>query len=305
MTRFVIGRLLSGLLAVLVVATLTFFLLRLVPGGPFSEERAFEPEIKKAIQAQYHLDKPVWRQYTIYMSGLVRGDFGPSFKYRNRDVADILAETFPVSMYLGLQALLLATILGIAAGTVAAVRRDTPLDRMSMFAATMGISIPSFVLGAFLLLAVAFKFKLLPPALWEGFSYTILPSLTLGLGPAAYLARLTRSSMIEVLEKDYVRTAKAKGLSGARVILKHVMKNSLGPVVTVLGPLTAMLVTGSFIVEHIFSIPGMGKYFITAVTNRDYPLVMGVTIIYATLIVLMNLSVDVAYKFLDPRVRLE
>ncbi len=304
MIRTLLVRLASGALVVFAVATLTFFIMHAVPGGPFDSEKKFPPEIKKNIEAKYHLDQPVYLQYGYYLRDLSRLRFGPSFKYINRQVEDILLDTFPVSMELGLCALLWAVAVGVLAGVVSAIKRDTVFDRLSILGATLGISIPNFVLGALLILVFSHRLKILPPALWEGPRYLILPALTLGAGPAAYLARLTRSSVLEVLEKDYVRTARAKGLSGAMVIGKHVLKNSLGPVVTVIGPLTAMLVTGSFIVEKIYSVPGMGRYFITAVTNRDYPLVMGVTIVYAVLIVLMNFIVDLVYTFLDPRVRL-
>jgi len=304
MIRTFLIRLVSGALVVFAVATLTFFVMHAVPGGPFDSEKKFPPEIKKNIEAKYHLDQPVYVQYGYYLRDLAHLRFGPSLKYINRQVEDILIDTFPVSLVLGLAALCWAVAVGVLAGVVSAIRRDTVLDRLSILGATLGISIPNFVLGALLILVFSHRLKILPPALWEGWRYLILPALTLGAGPAAYLARLTRSSVLEVLEKDYVRTARAKGLSGAIVIGKHVLKNSLGPVVTVIGPLTAMLVTGSFIVEKIYSVPGMGRYFITAVTNRDYPLVMGVTIVYAVLIVSMNFVVDLVYTFLDPRIRI-
>lgn len=305
MTKFALTRLAGGALVIFIVATLTFFVMHTVPGGPFDQEKAFPPEIKANILAKYHLNDPVWRQYLYYMGDLVRGDFGPSFKYRNRRVQEILADTFPVSAVLGLLALVIGVGLGVSAGMVSAVFRNSVFDRLSILLASLGIALPSFVLGAFLIWIFSYQLGLLPPALWESGRYVVLPAFTLGLGPAAYLARLTRSSMLEVMQKDFVRTARAKGLSGPVVILKHVMKNSLGPVVTVVGPLVAMLVTGSFIVEKIFSVPGMGRFFITAVTNRDYPLIMGVTLVYTALIVLMNFLVDVLYTLLDPRVRLE
>ncbi|HUT53614.1 MAG TPA: ABC transporter permease [bacterium] len=305
MIKFLLQRLAAGALVVFIVATLTFFIMHNVPGGPFDQEKSFPPEIKENILAKYHLNEPLRLQYYYYMADLLRGDLGPSFKYRNRRVQDILADTFPVSAQLGLIALIIGVGLGVSAGIVSAVKRDSIFDRLSILAASLGIALPSFVLGAFLIWLFSYKLMLLPPALWETSWNMVLPALTLGLGPAAYLARLTRSSMLEVMEKDYVRTARAKGLSGAAVILKHVLRNSMGPVVTVIGPLTAMLVTGSFIVEKIFSVPGMGRFFITAVTNRDYPLIMGVTLVYTALIVVMNLVVDVVYTVLDPRVRLE
>ena len=305
MIKYTLKRMAGGAVVMLVVATLTFFVMHTVPGGPFDAEKSFPPEIKKNIEAKYHLNDPVYRQYLYYMKDLVRGDFGPSFKYRNRRVQDILADTFPVSAQLGLLALMLSVGLGVAAGIVSAVFRDSVADRLAIFIASLGIALPSFVLGAFFIFLFSYRLQLLPPALWESWRSMVLPALALGLGPAAYLARLTRSSMLEVLGKDYVRTARAKGLSGAKVILKHVLRNSLGPVVTVVGPLTAMLVTGSFIIEKIFSVPGMGRFFITAVTNRDYPLIMGVTLVYTALIVAMNILVDVVYTVLDPRVRLD
>ncbi len=305
MIRFIITRPLSGALVIFSVATITFFLMHVVPGGPFDKEKAFPPEIKENILAKYHLDRPVHEQYLFYMRDLIRGDLGPSFKYRNRRVSDILADTFPVSAQLGVLALLIGVGLGVSAGMVSAVWRDSIFDRVSILGASTGIALPSFVLGAFFIWLFSYRLRLLPPALWESPRHVVLPALTLGLAPAAYLARLTRSSMLEVLGKDYVRTARAKGLSGARVILKHVLRNSMGPVVTVTGPLVAMLVTGSFIVEKIFSVPGMGRFFITAVTNRDYPLIMGVTLVYTSLIVAMNFLVDVVYTILDPRVRLQ
>ena len=304
MTKFLIGRTVAGVLVVYVVATITFFLMHVVPGGPFDREKVFPPEIEKNIKAKYHLDEPVYKQYLYYMGDLLKGDLGPSFKYRNRRVQDILADTLPVSAQLGVLALIIGVGLGVSAGIVSAVWRDSIFDRASIFMASLGIALPSFVLGAFFIWLFAYRMKVLPPALWESGRHMILPAFTLGLAPAAYLARLTRSSMLEVMDKDYVRTARAKGLSGWRVIMKHVLKNSMGPVVTVVGPLVAMLVTGSFIVEKIFSVPGMGQFFITSVTNRDYSMIMGVTLVYTALIVGMNIIVDVVYSVLDPRVRL-
>jgi len=303
--RFVLKRLAAGLLVIYAVATLTFFLMHAVPGGPFDQERALPPEIEANIKAKYKLDRPIHVQYAFYMADLLKGEMGPSFKYRNRRVQDILADTLPVSAQLGVLALIMGVGLGVTAGIVSAVKRDSIFDRMSILFASMGIALPSFVLGALFIFLFSYRLKVLPPALWESGRHMVLPALTLGMAPAAYLARLTRSSMLEVMEKDYVRTARAKGLSGARVVLKHVLKNSMGPVVTVVGPLVAMLVTGSFIVEKIFSIPGMGRFFVTAVTNRDYPLIMGVTMVYTALIVAMNFLVDLVYSALDPRIRLE
>ena len=305
MIRALARRAVWGLVVLWVVATLTFLLLRAVPGGPFDSEKQLPPEIIANIEAKYHLDQPVWRQYLLYLGGLVRGDLGPSFKYVGRNVVDILAETFPVSLALGVVALLVAVVLGLTFGILAGERPGTWVDRGGMMLATAGVAVPNFVLGAVLVLVASHRLHLLPPALWEGPRYLILPALTLGLGPAAYIARLTRSSLLDIARHDFIRTAHAKGLSPRMVLFRHQLPNALMPVVTILGPLTAALVTGSFVVEYLFAIPGMGRFFITAVTNRDYPLIMGVTLLYAAVLVAANIVVDLAYAWLDPRVRIE
>jgi len=305
MTRLILSRLFYGAIVVWIVATITFFLMHSVPGGPFDSEKKFPPEIMKNIQAKYHLDQPVWKQYVFYLSDLIRLNFGPSFKYRNRQVEDILSQTFPVSLYLGFWALVIALSFGVSAGIVSALKHNQSFDRIAIFLSTLGISVPGFVLAALLIYLVGYRLKLLPPALLEDWTHYLLPAFSLAAAPSAYLARLTRSSLLETLGKPFVQAVQAKGVYGARFIFKHLLKNSLSPVVTVLGPLVAMLITGSFVIEKIFSIPGMGRYFITAVTNRDYPLIMAVTIVYAVLIVVMNFLVDIAYGLLDPRVRLK
>jgi len=302
--RYTAARLLQAIPVLLVVATVTFALLRLLPGGPFDREKALPPVILANIEARYHLDEPVARQYARYLAGLVRGDFGPSYKYPGRDVADILRDSFPVSIQLGAAALVLAMLLGVGAGLAAGMRAGTLQDRAIIGLTLLGISVPSFVLGAALVLGVALRFGWPPAGLWESPAYALLPALTLAAFPTAYIAQLTRTSVIEVAGRDFVRTARAKGVSEARVRWVHVLRNALLAVVTYFGPLLAMLLTGSFVVEQIFAIPGMGRFFVTAVTNRDYPLVMGVTLVYAALIVLSNLAVDLVYGWLDPRIRL-
>ncbi|MFZ5862230.1 MAG: ABC transporter permease [Nitrospirota bacterium] len=287
------------------VATITFVLLRVAPGGPFDSEKQLPPEILANVEAKYHLDEPLWRQYARYIGGLVRGDLGPSFKYLGRDVATILIETFPVSCALGVVALGIALLVGLAFGIAAGSRADGCVDRGGMLLATAGVALPNFVLGVALVLVVSHRLHWLPPALWEGPRYVLLPALTLGLGPAAYIARLTRASLLDVARQDYVRTAYAKGLSHRAVLFTHQLPNALLPVVAIVGPLTAALITGSFVVEYLFAIPGMGRFFITAVTNRDYPLIMGATLLYAALLVIANLVTDVAASRLDPRIRLE
>ena len=304
MIRYALVRLAQGVPVLLLVASVTFALLRFLPGGPFDREKALPPEILRNIEARYHLDEPVFKQYLRYLADLARGDLGPSYKYVGRDVVQILREAFPVSVKLGVAALALACVGGISTGLVAAMYRGSGLDRGLMLLALLGVSVPSFVLGAALVLGVGLWLGWLPAALWEGPLYAVLPAITLAALPTAYIAQLTRTSVIDVIDLDYVRTARAKGLSELRVHLHHVLRNALLAVVTYFGPLLAVLLTGSFVVEQIFAIPGIGRFFVTAVTNRDYPLVLGVTLLYGLLIVLANLAVDLLYAWLDPRIRL-
>ena len=304
MIRYAAMRLLSALPVLLVVTTVTFGLLRFLPGGPFDREKALPPEILANIEARYHLDEPLHRQYLRYLGGLARGDLGPSYKYVGRSVGDVIGDALPVSLQLGGVALLLALLIGVPAGLAAGVRKGTAVDRVTMLLTMLGISMPSFVLGAGLILGVGLWLGWLPAALWEGPLYVILPALTLAALPAAYIGQLTRSSVLEVVDLDYVRTARAKGLPESQVRRRHVLRNALIAVVTYFGPLMATLLTGSFVVEKIFAVPGLGRFFVTAVTNRDYPLVLGVTLLYAVLVVTANLLVDLLYARLDPRIRL-
>ena len=304
MLKFFFKRLLHGIPVLFVVSTITFIIMQVVPGGPFDQEKKLPPEILANIQAKYHLDQSVTTQYLLYLKQLVQGDMGPSYKYIGRDVADIIFDTFPVSITLGMLAMFVVVGVGIPMGVWSAYRQNSIIDRVCMFYATLGISVPSFVLGTVLVWLMSHKLQWLPPALWEGPRYMILPAIALGAPFSGYIARLTRSAVLEVLASEYIRTARAKGLTEPVVLLKHTLKNSIFPVISVLGPLTAGLVTGSFVIEFIFSIPGMGSFFITAVTNRDYPLIMGVTLVYAVLIVFANILVDIVYMWLDPRVRL-
>ncbi|MDP6711468.1 MAG: ABC transporter permease [Nitrospinaceae bacterium] len=303
MLTYFFKRVLHGIPVLAVVATLTFVIMRLVPGGPFDEEKKLPPEILANIQAKYHLDEPVITQYLLYLKQLTQGDMGPSYKYIGRDVTDIISDTFPVSITLGLLAMFVVVGVGVPAGMWSAYRQNSMVDRVCVFFAMLGVSVPSFVLGTVLVWLMSHKLHWFPPALWEGPRHMILPALALGAPFTGYIARLTRSAVLEVLVSDYIRTARAKGLSESMVLIKHALKNSIYPIVSVIGPLTAGLVTGSFVIEFIFSIPGMGSFFITAVTNRDYPLIMGVTLVYAVLIVLANIMVDIIYMWLDPRVR--
>lgn len=302
MLRYFCKRVLHGIPVLITVATLTFLIMHLVPGGPFDTEKKLPPQIIANIEAKYHLDKPLMVQYLLYMKQVLQGDLGPSYKYIGRDVSAIIKDSFPVSLTLGLCAVLVVIGVGIPAGILAAYWRDSALDRTCVFLATLGISVPSFVLGTVLIWVFSHRLHWLPPALWEGPRHVVMPALALGAGFAGYIARLTRTAVLDVLAADYIRTARAKGLSESVVLLKHTLKNAIYPIVTVMGPLIAGLITGSFVIEFIFSIPGMGRFFITAVTNRDYPLIMGVTLVYAVLIVLANIVVDMVYRWLDPRV---
>lgn len=302
--QLIARRILTAIPVLWIIATLTFLLVRIVPGGPFDAEKNLPPEIVANIKAKYHLDKPACVQYLLYMNRLIHGDLGVSYKYVNRSVNDILADTFPVSLQLGFMALLLAITAGVPLGTFAAIERGKWPDHTAMFLTTIGVSVPAFVVGAILILVFGIWLKLLPVALWESGKHMILPAVTLAFSPAAYIARLTQASVLEMLERDWVRTARSKGLSAQRTIIKHVLRNALVPVVTVLGPLTAILITGSFVVEYVYAVPGMGRFFITAVTNRDYDLIIGTTLIFAVLLIAANMTVDIIYQFLDPQLEI-
>lgn len=305
MLRYISKRILSLVLVLYIVITATFLLMHAIPGGPFTAEKKLAPEVLKNINARYHLDDPLWKQYTDYMGNILKFDFGPSFKYQDRTVNKIIADGFPVSLELGTLAVLLAVVLGIPAGIIAARRHNRFLDYLVMSSSTLGISIPSFILASLLIYFFAFKIKLFPAAMWNGFSYMILPSISLAALPMAVIARLTRSSMLEVLSQDFIRTARAKGVGPGLLIYRHALKNSLIPVVTYVGPMAAGVLTGSFVVESIFNIPGLGRHFVTSIYNRDYTVILGITIFYSALIVFFNFLVDIAYILLDPRISLD
>ena len=305
MIALILKRIMLAIPVLLVVASLTFVLVRIVPGGPFDADKNLPPEIIANLNAKYHLDKPVPEQYFLYLGRLAQGDLGVSYKYVNRTVNDILSDAFPVSLQLGTISLTLAVMIGVPLGAIAAVCRGRREDVIAMFLSTLGISVPGFVIGATLIFVFAIELRVLPVGLWESPWHVVLPAVTLAFSPAAYLARLTRASVLEIVEKDWVRTARSKGLSQWSTVTKHILRNSLIPVVTVLGPLTAIVITGSFVVEYIYAIPGMGRFFITAVMNRDYDLILGTTLVFAVLLIVANTFVDVAYQILDPRMRLE
>jgi len=302
---YILKRVLLALLTVWVVITITFFVTRAVPGGPFLGEKALSPAAQAALEAKYGLDKPVMEQYFTYLMDIItKFDFGPSLKQRGQDVMDIISRGMKVSIKLGLSAAVIAVICGVVMGAFAALRRNTILDRTIMVFSTACVSMPSFIMGSLLLLIFSLKLGLVPA---NGASQggLILPIITLSLSPMANITRLTRSSMLDVLGQDYIRTAKAKGVSGSKIIFKHALKNALIPVITYIGPMLAYIVTGSLVVEQIFAVNGIGRAFVGSITDRDYPLIMGTTIILAALIVIMNLISDIMYKVVDPRINLE
>ena len=305
MISLLLKRFLHGVIVLWVVATLTFLLLRVAPGGPFDSERKLPPEVIANLEAKYHLDEPVWQQYARYLAGIAQGDFGPSYKYLDRGVAEIIADTLPTSALLGILAIAFAILISFPLGLFAAYYKNSLIDRVCLLFATLGISLPNFLLGALLIWTVALQLGWLQAARWDQWSSVILPMITLGAAPAAYLAALLRSTLIDTFGEDFIRTARAKGLKESTVVVKHTLCNSLIPVLTVMGPVTAALLTGSFVVEYVFAIPGMGRFFINAVTDRDYPLIMGVTLVYTTVLVCANFLVDMLYGYVDPRIRTE
>lgn len=301
------------LVVLFVISVVTFALSHAVPGGPFDREHALPAEIVANLNRHYGLDQPLWKQYTDYMgltrnpsgkfAGVLQGQFGPSYSSRSRTVNDIFRDHLPISATLGLAALVVAVGLGVPLGVVAALKQNSLWDYISMAVAIFGVSVPSVVLAPLFILIFALALRWFPVAGWGSLKQLIMPSVVLGLGSSAIIARLTRASMLQVIREDYIRTARAKGLSERAVTVRHALKNAFIPVATILGPMFAALTTGTLVVEQFFAIPGMGKYFITSITNRDYPVVMGTILLYAVVLVLANLAVDITYAFLDPRIR--
>ncbi len=309
MWRYTLKRLIQGIITVWFIATATFLAMHAVPGDPMSGDRAVSAEIRKNLEAKYGLDKPLSQQYVIYLGNLARGDFGISFTQQNREVNDIIREHFPVSATLGILAIVFASLGGILWGALTALYRNKLPDIVIMFFVILGISVPSFVFAAVGQLALVklndlLGFSLLPVAGWGTVSHMLVPSLVLGLGTMAYLTRLMRSSMLEIINSDYLRTARAKGLPATRIFTRHQLRNAILPVVTVLGPSIAGITTGSFVVESVFAIPGLGRYFVQAVQQLDYTVIMGTTVFFGSFLVLMVIIVDLLYGFIDPRVRL-
>ncbi|MBR2448255.1 MAG: ABC transporter permease [Clostridia bacterium] len=302
---YILKRTVLAILTVWIVITITFFVSRAVPGGPFASEKAITPAAQAALEAKYGLDKPLLQQYGTYLKDIVTEfDFGPSLKNRGRDVIDVIGDGLQTSAKLGIFAAAIALVIGVVLGSVAALRRNKLIDRVVMVFTTACISMPSFIMGTLLLILFAIVWRILP-ANGNAEGGLILPILTLSLSPMANITRLTRSSMLDVLGQDYIRTAKAKGVSGGKIIFGHALKNALIPVITYFGPMLAYIVTGSLVVEQIFAVPGIGRTFVSSITDRDYPMIMGTTIVLAALIVIMNMVSDILYKVVDPRINLE
>ncbi len=303
MLHYFLRRLAGAIPTLFVIIAGTFFLMRLAPGGPFARERKVPPEVEANLLRAYHLDEPLWQQFLRYLEGLLHGDFGPSFKYKDFSVADLIFGGFPVSLQLGAMAIILALVIGLTLGIWAALRQNSAVDYTAMSVSMVGIAVPNFVVAPILTLVIGLNLKLLPVGGWGHASNYVLPVIALCLPQIAAIARLTRASMIEVLSSNFVRTARAKGLPARLTITRHAIRAAILPVVSFLGPAVANIITGSVVVEQIFSIPGIGRYFVQGSLNRDYTLVMGVTVFYGVIIILCNLIADLLYGVLDPKVR--
>ncbi|WP_108447373.1 oligopeptide ABC transporter permease OppB [Halomonas denitrificans] len=305
MLRYTLTRLLQAIPTLWIVITLSFFLMHLAPGGPFDGERQLPPEIEANLLATYHLDEPVWQQYLIYMGNLLQGDLGPSFKYKDFTVTELVAQGFPVSLELGLWAIGLALLIGLPLGVIAALKRNSTVDYLVMGTALAGVAVPNFVIAPLLALVFGVFLGWLPVGGWNDGAWPnlVLPVVALSIQQIAYIARMMRASMIEILGSHFIRTARAKGLTETEVIWRHALRPAMLPVVSYLGPAIAGIITGSVVIEQIFGIPGIGRYFVQAALNRDYTLVMGTVVFYGALIVLLNLLVDLLYSALDPQIR--
>jgi len=307
--KYILKRVGYAVLTVFALLTITFFLMQLLPGDPFIGDKAISPATKAALMAKYGLDKPVWQQYLMYLGNFIRGDMGISIKY-NRPIMATIAESFPVSAELGLRSLVIAVVFGIFLGSVAAIKRGKWQDTGSMILAIIGVSIPSFIIGALLQFVLAVQFRkwfgitYFPVNGWKTEAHKILPAIALAFSSMATVARLMRTSMLDVLGQDYIKTAKAKGLSQRAIIMRHGIRNAILPVVTVLGPIVASVLTGAFVVENIFTIPGMGRYFVRAIQENDYTMIAGTTVFYGAFLVLMTLLVDIVYGLIDPRIKI-
>lgn len=303
MGKYVVKRIFISLLTVLVLVTVVFLLVRLMPGDPFNDPK-ITPTVRNNLKAYYGLDKPLLQQYTTYLGNLLRGNFGYSMKYSNQTVNGLLASSFPYSFDLGIRALVWSLSFGIVFGIISALNRGNKIDLFFVIIAVIGTSVPDFIMGAILQYFFSIKWGLLPIAQYKGFSYTILPAIALGFYTMASISRIMRASLLEVVQQDYIKTAQSKGISKFRIVWKHQFRNAIMPVVTVLGPSIAAVLTGTFVIESIFAIPGMGKYYVEGVQNLDYSMILGTTVFYGVFVVFANMLVDILYGFVDPRVRI-
>ncbi|WEV70883.1 ABC transporter permease [Lactobacillus sp. ESL0785] len=304
MGKYILKRIGYMVLTLFIVASITFFMMKLMPGTPFSNQEKLSAAQLKIMNDQYGLNKPIWQQYIIYLANMLHGDFGTSFQFNNQPVLQLIISRLKPSMLIGAQAMIIGSILGILLGAIAAVNKNNWIDSLATFVSIVGISIPSFVLGVILQFFLAFKWNLFPIALWDGWKSSILPSLALAVSPLAQTARFMRTEMVDVLNSDYIELSKAKGNSRWQTVVKHTLRNSLIPVITILGPLTANILTGSLVVENIFSIPGIGEQFVKSIMTNDYPTIMGLTMFYSLLFMIMLLITDILYSIIDPRIRL-
>ena len=305
MAKYIFKRVLVSIITLFVVITITFFMMRAIPGGPFTDEKAIPDFVLENMMNKYGLNDPVHVQYGRYLLNVIRLDLGPSYRYEGMTVNEIIAESFPVSFIVGGIALIISLIIGIPAGVISALKRGKWQDRLSIIFATLGVTVPSFIIAALLVYIFAWRLGLVTVGFWEGFSTAILPAFTLALYPAAFISRLVRSSMLEVLNQDYIRTAYSKGLKNFAVIYIHALKNAIIPVISYLGPLTAGILTGSFVIEQVYGVPGLGTFFVTSINNRDYTTIMGITIFYSALLVFFNLVADCCMALVDPRIKLQ
>lgn len=304
MLRYILKRLLIMIVTIWIIVTLTFVLMVSIPGSPFNSERGTNEIVQANLEAHYNLDEPYYVQYLLYLKSIATFDFGPSIKQPDQTVNDLLGRGFPVSLELGLVTIIVAVLSGIILGILAALKHNKMIDYLAMSFAVLGISIPNFVLATLLIQELAVNLKLLPPATWSSPAHMVLPVIALATGPMAIIARLTRSTMLEVLTQDYIKMARAKGLSPWKIVFKHALRNALMPVVTIMGTLLAGILTGTFVIEKIFAIPGMGKYFVQSINQRDYPVIMGTTVFYSSFLIFMLFLVDIAYGILDPRIKM-
>lgn len=305
MGTYILKRLLSSFITLWVIVTVTFILAHAIPGGPFDREKQLQPEIRKYIEERYKLNEPLTKQYADYIKNLIRFDLGPSYQQRGTSINEIINRGFPVSAKLGAAAVILAVAVGILLGIISALNQSKWQDHVTMLLTTLGVTIPGFVLATLLTYVFAFKIGLFPVFGWGEAKHYVLPSIALGGFSMAFISRLTRSSLLDVIRQDYIRTARAKGLTEISVVCKHALKNAILPVVTFLGPLVAQVLTGSFVIERIFSIPGLGRAYVDSIGNRDYTLILGVTVFYGAFLIICNLIVDIIYAAIDPRIRLE